>query len=30
MASGVLDHGRLLLPAEDLIAAFQRWVAVHT
>ncbi len=27
MASGVLDHGRLLLNAEPLLAAFQRWVA---
>ena len=27
MAAGVLEHGELLLPSEDLIAAFQRWVA---
>jgi phenylpropionate dioxygenase-like ring-hydroxylating dioxygenase large terminal subunit len=27
MAAGVLDHGELLLPSEDLIAAFQAWVA---
>ena len=27
MASGVLEHGRLLLNAEPLIAAFQSWVA---
>jgi len=27
MASGVLDHGRLLLNAEPLLAAFQGWVA---
>ena len=27
MASGMLDHGRLLLNAEPLLAAFQRWVA---
>ena len=26
MASGVLDHGRLLLNAEPLLAAFQSWV----
>ena len=26
MASGVFDHGRLLLPSEELIAEFQRWV----
>jgi choline monooxygenase len=26
MASGVLDHGRLLLSAEPLLAAFQAWV----
>jgi len=26
MASGMLDHGRLLLHAEPLLAAFQRWV----
>ncbi len=27
MAAGVLEHGELLLPSEDLIAAFQQWVA---
>ena len=27
MASGVLDHGRLLLASEPLLAAFQEWVA---
>src|SRR3954468_9626184 len=27
MASGVLDHGRLLLGSEPLLAAFQGWVA---
>ncbi len=27
IASGLLDHGRLLLAAEPLLAAFQRWVA---
>jgi phenylpropionate dioxygenase-like ring-hydroxylating dioxygenase large terminal subunit len=27
MASGLLEHGRLLLNAEPLLAAFQRWVA---
>ena len=27
MASGALEHGELLLPSEDLIAAFQEWVA---
>jgi phenylpropionate dioxygenase-like ring-hydroxylating dioxygenase large terminal subunit len=27
MASGALAHGRLLLPGERLIAAFQRWVS---
>jgi choline monooxygenase len=27
MAAGVLEHGELLLPSEDLIAAFQEWVA---
>ncbi|MDX6439409.1 MAG: hypothetical protein QOF45_1992, partial [Gaiellaceae bacterium] len=27
MASGVLEHGRLLLNAEPLLAAFQRWLA---
>ena len=26
MASGVLDHGRLLVNAEPLLAAFQSWV----
>jgi choline monooxygenase len=26
MASGVLERGELLLPSEDLIAAFQEWV----
>jgi len=26
MASGMLDHGRLLLGSEPLLAAFQRWV----
>ena len=26
MASGLLDHGRLLLGSEPLLAAFQRWV----
>ena len=26
MASGMLEHGRLLLNAEPLLAAFQRWV----
>ena len=26
MASGMLDHGRLLLASEPLLAAFQRWV----
>jgi phenylpropionate dioxygenase-like ring-hydroxylating dioxygenase large terminal subunit len=26
MASGVLAHGELMLPSEELIAAFQRWV----
>jgi len=26
MASGLLDHGRLLLASEPLLAAFQRWV----
>jgi Ring hydroxylating alpha subunit (catalytic domain) len=26
MASGVLEHGRLLLASEPLLAAFQRWV----
>ncbi|HEX4679185.1 MAG TPA: aromatic ring-hydroxylating dioxygenase subunit alpha [Gaiellaceae bacterium] len=27
VASGLVDHGRLLLNAEPLLAAFQRWVA---
>jgi phenylpropionate dioxygenase-like ring-hydroxylating dioxygenase large terminal subunit len=27
MASGLVEHGRLLLNAEPLLAAFQRWVA---
>jgi choline monooxygenase len=27
MASGVLDYGELLLPSEELIAVFQRWVS---
>jgi phenylpropionate dioxygenase-like ring-hydroxylating dioxygenase large terminal subunit len=27
MASGLLEHGQLLLNAEPLLAAFQRWVA---
>jgi len=27
MASGLLEHGRLLLEAEPLLAAFQRWIA---
>ncbi len=27
LASGMLDHGRLLLDAEPLLAAFQSWVA---
>jgi phenylpropionate dioxygenase-like ring-hydroxylating dioxygenase large terminal subunit len=27
MSSGMLEHGRLLLNAEPLLAAFQRWVA---
>ena len=26
MAAGAIAHGELLLPSEDLIAAFQRWV----
>jgi carnitine monooxygenase subunit len=26
MASGAVTHGELLLPSEDLIADFQRWV----
>jgi choline monooxygenase len=29
MASGMLDRGRLLLAAEPLLAAFQRWVDGH-
>jgi Ring hydroxylating alpha subunit (catalytic domain) len=27
MAAGVLEHGRLLLPSEELIAVFQQWVS---
>jgi choline monooxygenase len=27
MQAGTFDHGRLLLPSEELIAEFQRWVA---
>ena len=27
MGAGAFDHGRLLLPSEDLIAEFGRWVA---
>jgi choline monooxygenase len=27
MAAGVLDHGRLMLAAEPLVAAFQAWIA---
>jgi phenylpropionate dioxygenase-like ring-hydroxylating dioxygenase large terminal subunit len=27
MRSGVFEHGRLLLPSEELIGEFQRWVA---
>jgi hypothetical protein len=27
MASGLLEHGQLLLNAEPLLAAFQRWIA---
>jgi hypothetical protein len=27
MASGLVDRGRLLLNAEPLLAAFQRWLA---
>ena len=27
VASGVFEHGRLLLPSESLIAAFQAWVS---
>ena len=30
MASGLLEHGRLLLNAEPLLAAFQVWVAERT
>jgi choline monooxygenase len=26
MSAGLLDHGRLLLEAEPLLAAFQSWV----
>ena len=29
MASGMLEHGRLLLAAEPLLAAFQRWVGTQ-
>ena len=29
MASGMLEHGRLLLNAEPLLAAFQRWVGTQ-
>ncbi|HEY6960826.1 MAG TPA: aromatic ring-hydroxylating dioxygenase subunit alpha [Gaiellaceae bacterium] len=29
MASGMLDHGRLLADAEPLVAAFQSWVAAR-
>ena len=29
MASGVLEQGRLLLNAEPLLAAFQRWVGTQ-
>jgi choline monooxygenase len=29
MASGAFDRGRLLLPSEELIAEFQRWVAAR-
>jgi phenylpropionate dioxygenase-like ring-hydroxylating dioxygenase large terminal subunit len=29
MASGLLDHGRLLLDAEPLLAAFQRWITAR-
>jgi choline monooxygenase len=25
--SGALEHGRLMLPSEELIGDFQRWVA---
>jgi phenylpropionate dioxygenase-like ring-hydroxylating dioxygenase large terminal subunit len=27
MAAGMLEHGELLLPSEELIAVFQRWVS---
>jgi phenylpropionate dioxygenase-like ring-hydroxylating dioxygenase large terminal subunit len=27
LRSGAFEHGRLMLPSEELIAAFQRWVA---
>ena len=27
ISSGMLEHGRLLLGSEPLLAAFQRWVA---
>jgi choline monooxygenase len=27
MSSGAFEHGRLLLPSEELIGSFQRWVA---
>jgi hypothetical protein len=27
MASGLVEHGHLLLNAEPLLAAFQRWVS---
>jgi hypothetical protein len=27
MQAGVFENGRLLLPSEQLIAEFQRWVA---
>jgi hypothetical protein len=27
MRSGVFEHGRLMLPSEELIGDFQRWVA---
>jgi choline monooxygenase len=26
MAAGMLEHGELLLPSEELIAVFQQWV----
>jgi phenylpropionate dioxygenase-like ring-hydroxylating dioxygenase large terminal subunit len=29
MSSGVFEHGRLLLPSEELIGAFQSWVAAR-